>query len=401
MASRFWTAVDQGKGEQDMSIIHRAAAASAASVAALAATAFVLAPAAGAQARASAHPTGHHGSFIGRFHKRTTIASTVPKNGDVNPYGVVVVNRSQGRLQQGNVLVSNFNNAKNLQGTGRTIVQVSPGGAVSLFAKIRPSHLPGACPGGVGLTTALALLPGGWVVVGSLPTTNGMAATAQAGCLIVLDKFGHVRETISGNGINGPWDMTSVSFHHVAQLFVTNVLNGTVAAKGKVVHEGTVLRLTLGLSGVNPPQLKSVTTIGSGFGERTDPAALVVGPTGVGLNRHGTLFVADSVANRIGAIPNAVFRSTSAGRGFLVTRGGALNTPLGLTIAPNGNVLTVNAGDGRIVETTRFGKQVAAKFLDRSGMPPGSGALFGLAVAPFGTGVYYVDDAVNTLRLLH
>jgi hypothetical protein len=384
-----------------MSIFHRGAAASAASVAALAATAFVLAPAAGAQARASAHPTGHHGSFIGRFHKRATIASTVPKNGDVNPYGVVVVNRSQGRLQQGNVLVSNFNNAKNLQGTGRTIVQVSPGGTLTLFAKIRPSHLPGACPGGIGLTTALTLLPGGWVVVGSLPTTNGMAATAKAGCLIVLDKFGHVRETISGNGINGPWDMTSLSFHHMAQLFVTNVLNGTVAAKGKVVHQGTVLRLSLGLNGTNPPKLKSVTTIGSGFGEHTDPAALVVGPTGVGLNRHGTLFVADSVGNRITAIPNAPSRSTSAGRGFLVTKGGALNTPLGLTIAPNGHVLTVNAGDGRIVETTKFGKQVAAKFLDRSGMPPGSGALFGLAVAPSGTGVYYVDDAVNTLRLLH
>jgi hypothetical protein len=32
---------------------------------------------------------------------------------------------------------------------------------------------------------------------------------------------------------------------------------------------------------------------------------------------------------------------------------------------------------------------------------PGSGALFGLAVAPRDGGVYYVDDATNTLRLLH
>jgi len=28
-------------------------------------------------------------------------------------------------------------------------------------------------------------------------------------------------------------------------------------------------------------------------------------------------------------------------------------------------------------------------------------ALFGLAVAPYGSGVYYVDDAANFLRLLH
>lgn len=36
-----------------------------------------------------------------------------------------------------------------------------------------------------------------------------------------------------------------------------------------------------------------------------------------------------------------------------------------------------------------------------TGSPPGSGALFGLAVAPHGSGVYYVDDATNFLRLLH
>jgi hypothetical protein len=325
----------------------------------------------------------------------------VPGNGDVNPYGTVVIQRSQGDLQRGSVLISNFNNKKNLQGTGRTIVQITPGGQLSVFAKIRPNHLPGACPGGIGLTTALTVLRGGWVVVGSLPTSNGMSATAKAGCLLVLDNTGHVRETISGNGINGPWDMTSVSFGHLSQLFVTNVLNGTVAANGKVVHRGTVLRLTLARFGSQPPVVKNITKIGSGFPQRTDPAALVIGPTGVGLSRNGTLYVANSLVSGINAIPNAVFRHSSAGTGMVVSSGGKLNVPLGLTVAPNGNVLTVNGGDGRIVETTPGGMQVASRFLDKSGSPPGAGALFGLAVAPFGSGVYYVDDAVNTLRLLH
>ncbi len=378
-----------------MSVMQRAAVASAASVAAAATAAFVLAPAAGAQARTSGS------SFIGHFHHLTTIASTVPGNGDVNPYGTVVIRRTQGDLQRGSVLISNFNNKQNLQGTGRTIVQITPGGKLSVFAKISPKHLPGPCPGGIGLTTALTVLKGGWVVVGSLPTANGMAATAQAGCLIVLDNTGHVRETISGHGINGPWDMTSISFGNLAQLFVTNVLNGTVAANGKVVHRGTVLRLTLALNGSQPPAVKNITRIGSGFPQRTDPAALVIGPTGVALNRHGTLFVANSLVNKINAIPNAVFRHRSAGRGVVVSSGGKLNVPLGLVLAPNGNVLTVNGGDGRIVETTQRGMQVASRFLDKSGSPPGAGALFGLAVAPFGTGLYYVDDAVNTLRLLH
>ena len=86
-------------------------------------------------------------SFIG-FSHISTVASTVPANGDVNPYGVVVVGHSQGKLVKGNILVSNFNNRLNQQGTGTTIVSVSPRGAVHLFARISAAHLPGACPGG-------------------------------------------------------------------------------------------------------------------------------------------------------------------------------------------------------------------------------------------------------------
>jgi hypothetical protein len=375
-----------------MSFTHRIFRASAVAAGA-AAVAFAVAPA--AQAGGPPSP------FIGQFHKITTIASTVPHNGDVNPYGVAVVRHSEGNLGKGNVLVSNFNNSKNLQGTGITIVQITAGGQRTVFAHISKSTLPGPCPGGVGLTTALDILPGGWVVVGSLPTKNGMSATAKAGCLIVVNRWGQPAETLSGHGINGPWDMTAASYGGFAALFVTNVLNGTVAASPKVVHKGTVLRLVLKLQGSNPPVLVGRTVIGSGFAERTDPAALVVGPTGVGLNARGTLFVADSVSNRITRIRNAVFRHHSAGTGSVVISGGRLNTPLGLIIAPNGDVLTVNGGDGRLVETTPAGMQIAHRFLDTSGSPKGAGALFGLALKPYHGGIYYVDDAVNTLRLLH
>ena len=376
-----------------MSSIHRIIRAAAAAVGAIALAAFAIAPAAEA---------GTNSSFIGQFNKIKTIASTVPGNGDVNPYGVAVVPSSTGSLVQGDVLVSNFNNSGNLQGTGTTIVQITPGGHRTVFAHIRKSSLPGPCPGGVGLTTALDILPGGWVVVGSLPTTNGMSATARAGCLIVVNNLGQPVETLSGHGINGPWDMTAVSNGSVAALFVTNVLNGTVAASPNVVHKGTVLRLVLKLRGSNPPLLVRRTVIGSGFAERTDPAALVVGPTGVGLNARGTLFVADSASNRITRIRNAVFRNHTAGTGSVVTSGGRLNTPLGLIIAPNGDVLTVNGGDGLLVETTPAGMQIAHRFLDKTPPTPlGAGALFGLALKPHHAGIYYVDDAVNTLRLLH
>jgi len=336
-------------------------------------------------------------AFVGPLHHVTTLASTVPANGDVNPYGVAVVPRSTGNLRQGNILVSNFNNKANVQGTGTTIVEITPHGHVSLFARVS-RHLPG-CPGGVGLTTALVSLRSGWVIVGSLPTRGGKVS--GPGCLIVLDQWGHVRETFAGHGINGPWDMTALDLGGQAVLFVTNVLNGTVQAKGGTVFRGTVLRLNLRIPRFGLPRIQFDTTIGSGFAEHLDPAALVIGPTGVGLGRNGTLYVADTVANRIAAIPDAVFRGFSAGRGFTVSRGGALDGELGLVVAPGGDILTVNSGNGNLVEVTPSGRQVAVRVLDASGSPPGAGALFGLAVKPFHRAVYFVDDATNTFELLH
>jgi hypothetical protein len=64
--------------------------------------------------------------FIGGLTHVTTLGSTVPHNGDVNPYGMAVVNQNWGRLVAGNVLVSNFNAASNAQGTGTTIVERHP-----------------------------------------------------------------------------------------------------------------------------------------------------------------------------------------------------------------------------------------------------------------------------------
>jgi hypothetical protein len=339
-------------------------------------------------------------SFIGPMHIIKAHASTVPQIGDVNPYGVAVVPGDIGRLEQDHVLVSNFNGAGNLQGTGTTIVQVSPGdGSTKLFAQIDASALPGACPGGVGLTTALVVLRSGWVIVGSLPTTDGMAATTGAGCLLVLDSSGQVVETFSGGDINGPWDMTALDMGTTAELFVTNVLNGTVAGGGGIVSGGTVIRIGLTIPAGGMPIETSSTMIGSGFSERTDPNALVIGPTGVGLGADGTLYVADTLNNRIAAIANAVTRTTDAGIGLTVFGGGALNAPLGLAIAPNGDIVIVNGGDGNMVEVTPAGTQAAVKAVDVTAT--GADVLFGLAIRPNDSGIYFVNDGNNTLDVLH
>jgi hypothetical protein len=331
-------------------------------------------------------------AFIGPLNQTKVIASTVPQNGDVNPYGVAVVPHSTGNLHKGDVLVSNFNDSNNVQGTGTTIVQVNPHGGASLFAAISDS----SCPGGVGLTTALVVLRGGWVIVGSLPTQNG-GMLSGSGCLIVLDKWGHVQETITGHGIDGPWDMTALDMGNFTELFVTNVLGGILGSHNP--NGGTVQRLLITSGPCNTPRLLASTRIGSGFPARTDPNALVIGPTGVGLGPNGTLYVADTLDSRIAAIPDAVSRFSNDGTGSTVSMGGALNGELGLAIAPNGDILTVNGGDGNMVETTPGGTQVAVKTVDNN--QGGAGNLFGLAVKPGADAVYFVDDfsANNNLQL--
>jgi hypothetical protein len=143
--------------------------------------------------------------------------------------------------------------------------------------------------------------------------------------------------------------------------------------------------------------LGPTTEIGSGFAETADPNALIIGPTGVGLADDGTLYVADTLNSRIAAIPRALTRQTTAFTGVEVSSNGALNGPLGLAIAPNGHIITANAGDGNLVETAPSGSQVAVKTVETA---TGAGSLFGIAIVRDGRGVYFVDDGDNTVKVI-
>lgn len=183
----------------------------------------------------------------------------------------------------------------------------------------------------------------------------------------------------------------------MSALFVTNVLNGTVASGETPTDGGTVVRIMLLTLPGQTPQLLSERVIATGFPERTSEEALVVGPTGVGLGLEGTLYVADTQGNRIAAIPDALTRDSAlAGAGITVAKGGFLDGPLGLTIAPDGDVLSANGGNGNIVETTPFGAEFQPFETEA-----GAGGLFGLTLTPNDRGVYFVNDANNTLEELH
>ena len=251
----------------------------------------------------AAHASAAPVPFLSSLHTISKVGSTVPSNGDVNPYGLEVVPSTVGSLTAGDYLVSNFNAKSNDQGTGTTIVELTPGGAQSWFATVDAKDLPGACPGGVGLTTALSILPGGYVVVGSLPTTDGTSATAKYGCLIVLNSAGQAVKTIAGKNIQGPWDMTSVTHGSTTTLFVSNALNGGARAGAHTIDNSNVVRIRLSTAAGRAPKVQSEQVIANRIPWRDDKAALVIGPTGLGLGANGTLYVADTLKSRIIAIP--------------------------------------------------------------------------------------------------
>lgn len=168
----------------------------------------------------------------------------------------------------------------------------------------------------------------------------------------------------------------------------------------KVVHKGTVLRLQLSIPQGNLPTITNETVIADGFGETADAGVFMVGPTGLALGADDTLYVTDSVANRIVAIADAATRATTAGTGRLVTKDGMLHRPLALVMTPAGTLLACNALNGQVVEVDpKTGQQLHAQWIntDQAQSPPGSGDLFGLAMTPDGKGIYYVHDDVNAL----
>lgn len=354
-----------------------------------------------AAAGAFAEPQG----FLETLHRHTLLVNTVPDNGDQNPYAIAVAPVSAGTIRAGDVLVDNFNNAANLQGTGSTIVNYRPSTKqMSLFATI-PRDLK-ACPGGVGLSTAMTMLKSGWVIVGSTPSNDGTTSTKGAGCLIVLDPQGKIESTWSSPNINDPWgNMAVVDRGDSATLFVSMAGFGVGGADGNppVYKQATVLRLDVDVPAGKPPVIKQETVVASGLGAQADKGVFLVGPTGLALSGdQKKLYVSDAIGNRIVEIDDPLTRDTSAGVGRQVTADGFLRRPLALATAPNGHLLATNALNGQVVEIDpAAGKQLYARWIDtdKAQSPPGNGDLFGIAMTPEGDGFYYVQDDVNTLML--
>jgi hypothetical protein len=319
--------------------------------------------------------------------------STVASNGDQNPYGVAFVPEGfepGGKLHAGDLLVSDFNNATtstggNVQGTGTSIVRITPGGQSSFFFQDSTA---------LGLTTAVGVLKSGFVLVGNLPNVDGVA---KQGALRILDSNGNVVETLKDPvKLDGPWDLTGVDRGDRALVFVSNVLNGTIT------------RIDLRIPAHGMPIVANMTTIASGFGFGTNSSAFVVGPTGLAFDANrDILYVASTADPAIFAVANAAKTQKDLGTGTVVvpTTDPHLHGPLGLVLAPNGDLIISN-GDAihqtsdvnEIVEYTPSGQFVAETPVDTTGT---AGGAFGIAISSFQGQIRFaaVDDNFNTVTV--
>jgi DNA-binding beta-propeller fold protein YncE len=314
------------------------------------------------------------------------VVSTVPSNGDVNPYGVAFVPTGfpAGTLPPGDILVSNFNNNNNLQGLGTTIMHIPQSGAASVFYQSASPH--------TGLSTALSITRSGYVLAGSFPTYDGTCATAQPGALLVLTGSGQLAATISGSEIDGPWGMTLNDTGNKVQAFVANALNGTITRLDFQMSKGVFT-------------LHDSVEVASGYRFQCDPASLVDAPTGLVYDTGtATLYVASTLDNAVFAISDANTLTSSAGTGTVVYQDAThLHGALAMAMAPNSHLLVTNNDvinanpslPSEIVEFTKLGQFVKEVSVDSN-----PGGAFGLQVHDFTgdiTQLAAVDDNTNSL----
>ena len=317
------------------------------------------------------------------------VLSTIPPNGDLNPYGVATVPQqfpAGATVNPNDILVSNFNNSSNLQGTGTTIVRIQASGPASVFFQ-------GKAP--LGLTTALNVLQAGFVVVGNFPSPDlsGNCATAQAGSILVINKRGKQVGSIVDPSINGPWDSALFDQGSTAKLFVANGLSGTIVRLDLAVNPGGV-------------SLQKATQIASGYGNHCDPVTFVDAPTGLVYDSTtDVLFVASTVDNAIFAVSGAGNRTNDSGMGTIVYQDPVhLHGPLAMAMAPNGHLIVsnndaINPDPNQPSEIVEFTTQGA--FVRQMSVDQNPGGAFGLnIVASLSAARFaFVDDNVNALSI--
>lgn len=244
--------------------------------------------------------------------------------------------------------------------------------------------------------------PGGFVVYASMFETltgNVLGDPGPAGLdnLAVLGPSGNFLGTFgTASTVDGPWAMAVYDMGSngtgTAHVFLSNVLSGVIS-RFDITYTPTGLGAT-------------AIVLANGFNHRTDPAALVLGPSGLAYDAiHDILYVASSTDNAVYEIPTARTTQTTVAATLFFEDLTHLHGPLDVSILPNGHFLVADS-DGsnanpnqpsELVEYTATGE-----FLAQMSVDPNNGGAFGLAINNMGWGTFRlaaVDDNANALNI--
>jgi hypothetical protein len=336
-------------------------------------------------------------SLLKTLTKQVVIGSTVdPTNGDQNPYGLTYVATDPygtGKIKKGDLLICNFNNKANVQGTGTTVevLNSAPGSKPTRFAQQSKDLL------GCG-SMVLSPLDQAWLAA---------SATKDAAS---INPTGKIAKMVTNKSLVEPW----------GSAYAASVL-GYPPGDGLFVGDassGKIVRLNLGTASGKI----TVVPVISGFQVNHGKPGSILGPSGMQYKggRADTLFIVDGVNNTVIAVSHAYRDLNSAneivvgstGKTFtgpkaqdarVIFSGSPLNGPISSTLLPNGNLIIGNTGDASgtnlMVEITSTGVLLATRNVDKGA----AGALFGIVStgsSDANSKIYFNDDNANNVQAL-
>lgn len=326
---------------------------------------------------AGSQTADYRGGVIGSLPTITTIGSTVdPLNGDKNPYGLTISPAAGGAINQGDLVICNFNDSANIQGLGTTIDLLSPTPGSTPRHLIADPHLTGCA--------ALAM-----------GTSAPWIAALDANDNPIVSGSGQLVDPISNVGWTGPWGQAFVAGpKSPAAFYETNA------------NDGSIVRINLG-------NTFTFDKIATGFPVNHGVPGNILAPSGLTYDAtHDILYFVDGQVNALIAISNpatipgggivvkdGMIGGPDASRVKVVYRGNPLKAPISAALLFNGDVVVGNTANNVLVEITPAGKIAGTKTLDTGS----AGALFGIAAAGTSaqnTKIYFNDDNDNTVKVL-
>lgn len=324
--------------------------------------------------------------------------STVPTNGDLNPYALIFVPEKlhlpkhvTSLFSPGDLLMSNFNNSSNQSATGTTIVQLKPGGtSVSTFFT---SSL-------LGLTGAMNITPRGIIILGNIPQIPGMSGSTGTGAIQFINADGTLLYTLVDCAVTSPWGSYWFQDSDCADSGILFVSNGLV---------GNVVRIPVQFNFQKcPPKVTigQIQQVACGYMARADPVATVIGVSGLVYDcKKDILYVASQGDNTIFGVKDPLGKPKKGTGKVIYTDSVNLHGPTMLIAAPNGNLITSNDDSVNLPVSTpsayvEFTKQ--GQFVAQISVDPSTGGAFGLALSctkKFGLRFAAVDDNVPTVTL--